>query len=214
MTSPARPSPQGSEEVLRQLAEKIRQMQERLDYFERGEFVSAPGQTFAMIDDVTLAAPAATIDFSAIPATYAHLMILWYLRSDVVAANDQLAVRFNSDAGNTYDNERQTANAAAVTASEAIAATALSLAFPPGATATAAKFGVGQINIPAYVNIVGHKAATCLSHSPRTEAAAGQFLQSCGGVWRSLAAINQVTLIPLNGTNWEIGSRATLYGLG
>lgn len=168
------------------------------------------------LGDVTLGGSAATIAFSSIPATFAHLMLVVYARGDVAATFTNVNLRFNGDTGADYDIENLTANSTTVSAlgTASGAATSGLAARVPGSTAPASAFSAGLIWIPHYTNTVGHKPWLSLSHDRETSGGVSDnVLALFAGIWfAAAAAINNVTLLPSSG-NFVTGSRVTLYGL-
>ncbi len=90
-----------------------------------------------MLADTTLGVAAASIDFTSIPQTFAHLMLALYGRGDTAVVNQFVRIRFNNDSGANYDYQEIHAAAAAVTASEGLAQTSAVAGVCPGAPPTA-----------------------------------------------------------------------------
>lgn len=166
-----------------------------------------------MLADSTLGAAAASFDFTGIPAHWSHLMIVAYLRGDAVTTSRAVNVRFNNDSGGNYDRQLYNAGAATVAGAEAFGATSGQVGSMPAASATADVFGTLSVIIPHYAGTVDQKA--CRSdYSEKRGVTTG--LINMGGscvYWRSAAAINRITLLPESG-NFDIGSRASVYGMG
>ena len=164
------------------------------------------------IAEVVLAGAAATINFSAIPATYRHLLIEAYVRGDTAAGNTGVGLRFNADSGANYDEQLVQGAQTAATGIENIAATSLFLGFMPANTATANTFAPFRIDVPHYANAANNKAAIW-NQVMKQGTTTGNFIAiSGGGFWRSNVAITQVTLTPVAG-NFVSGSLCVLYGM-
>ena len=56
--------------------------------------------------ETLLVAPAASITFSGIPATFSHLEIEWHARGDVAGTSTTILLRLNNDSGANYDDQR------------------------------------------------------------------------------------------------------------
>jgi hypothetical protein len=168
------------------------------------------------IYDTTLGVAAASIDVTGIVATYAHLLLVSYLRGDTATATITVALRFNNDSGANYDAQ-SIANSAATTlaAGENIAATSgnIDRGVTPGGTAAASEFGAMATLIPAYAGTTGQKSAISMvaGRSGTTTGLISTML--CSTFWRSTAAINRITLLPSAG-NFVAGSRLSIYALG
>jgi hypothetical protein len=180
-----------------------------------GQAQSGGAGGITSIFDSTLAAAAANFDITAIPATYRHLRLELYLRSDQAANLSTLQLRFNNDSGNNYSSESTVANAATVAGVEAIAGASARIGRCPGATAPASSFAAVALDIPHYAGATGHKAGTAQASSRETTASGGMILETDAIVWFATpAAINRITVFPqAPANNFVIGSRATLYGI-
>jgi hypothetical protein len=165
-----------------------------------------------MLSDTTLGVDAASVDITSISASFAHLRLLIYARSDVGATFTNLYVRFNGDTGNNYDWQTFAANAASTAASEGIGQGVLQLGYMPANSAVANSFGACEAVIPNYTSTIGHKALTCTTHVRHTNASGGVRLDTTVGDWRGGAAINQITVLGPSG-NLKAGTRVTLYGM-
>lgn len=158
-----------------------------------------------LIASQTLAADAATIDFSAIPPVYRSLYLVFLGRlSDALTATN-VAMRFNGDSGTNYNYESQSASAAGSTAALTSAAASGFVGTVPAASTTAARVGSIDVLIPGYASAF-HKAYIARNMD------AIQRVNHSGGWWASTAVINQLTLIDTNGGNIVAGSSAALYG--
>lgn len=165
-----------------------------------------------MLADTTLGGAAASIDFTSIPATFAHLMLVVCARSDTAALTTSILVRLNNDSAANYDSQYVLGNGGTASAAETFAGTSVSAGNMPGGTAPANLFGQCDISIAHYAGSANNKV---LRLSAAVKAGVTTtLLQSAlaAGFWRSSAAINRITLIPAAG-NFAAGSRATLYGL-
>jgi hypothetical protein len=166
-----------------------------------------------MIADTTLIATAASITFASIPATFAHLLGIFYARTtSATTTDDGVVAQFNGDTAANYDWQSLLANGATVTASQAQGATSLVAGDASGGASTANLFSACAFIIPHYAGTLGNKSFVGLHATKWAAAAAGAELRVLAGFWRSNAAINQIVLIP-GSPNFAIGSRFTLYGL-
>lgn len=179
------------------------------DVVTAAEFRKGTGAIY----DTTLGASAASIDVTGIVATYAHLRVVVYARGDTAAASVTTLLRFNNDASAIYDWQTTQANNATLTATASIGATSVQLGQCAAGTATANIFDAGEIVIPHYAGTTNQKSATALSGF-KGAATLGAFgSQTTVGWWRSVAAINRVTVFPSAG-NFVAGTRLTIYAMG
>ena len=163
------------------------------------------------IADVTLAAPAAAVDFTSIPQKYAHLLCIGGCRSDAAGiASTPLVLKFNGDAGANYESASvEWNNVAAVTGTGSGGTAGIAAITIAAALAIATDFAAVRFEVPRYSSAVGAKGMVGQQWYD-TDTTIGA--RSFGGLWRNVAAINRLTLTPGSG-NLIAGSRFTLYGL-
>jgi len=168
------------------------------------------------IQDQTLAATNASVVFTSIPQIYAHLKLVLSLRTDEGAASvSQLQLRFNGDTGNNYASNGLAISGSTVSGLSQASTAAMDIGAATASTADAGRFGMAEVAIVDYANTTRHK--TCISTGGAqggtgTTIGANSTSRYMTGIWNSTAAINQITLLA-NGNLFQIGSRATLYGL-
>jgi hypothetical protein len=166
------------------------------------------------IAGAVLGGSAASIDFSNIPATFAHLQLVLSLRSDNAAAAVNILMRFNNDGGANYDYQLAIAAAAATTYAESYAGTNLYLGDCPGVGSAAYLYSSHQIWLPDYLNAGNNKACTGVGSTKVGTTTGGLRDYLLGGWWRNSAAINRITIICGASANFVTGSRAVLNGMG
>lgn len=164
-----------------------------------------------MLADTTLGVASASIDFTSIPQTFAHLMVEMYLRGDTAATTTTYSLRFNADSGANYDVQSLQGAAAVASAAETFAATGVSFTIPAG-TATANVLGRTRVDISHYAGSANNKIFEAANVYKFGTASSQLAVQVVGGFWRSNAAINRITLATAAG-NFAAGSRVTIYGL-
>jgi hypothetical protein len=166
--------------------------------------------SFTLIEDQLLGS-AATFDFLSIPGTYTHLRLIWQARATNSAAVT-VGMRFNNDTGTNYDNQIFAANGSSIAGNALAGSTSNRVGTAAGTGSGTSRTGWGTIDIINYAATTWFK--TYRAAGGRSEDTAGeQHLGDASGTWRSTSAITRVTLIPDAGSTFEIGSRATLYGL-
>lgn len=165
-----------------------------------------------LIEEKVLAVDTASFDFTAIPATYNHLLLEIQCRGTAASTNVEARMRFNGDAGLNYDYQHIQGTTAA-SAAEVLATSHIRVAVAvAGGTAPAGLADPITIRIPNYRRTTFQKGATAQSGGKRGTATGDVFSNVVSGWWRNTAAINQVTILPDSG-NWLAGSVAMLYGL-
>lgn len=175
--------------------------------------------TGGLMDEITahteFSVAAASVDITSIPATYASLMLVCGLRSDQVATTDGLRLRFNADSGANYDCALLKASKGGVVVAENLGATAMIFdAALAGASATANYMGTMIITVHNYASITFPRHVQTSGYIQYGATTDDLYHTAGGGLWDDTAsAIDQITLLPENGSNFDLGFYA-LYGLG
>lgn len=162
------------------------------------------------IAEVVLGAAAATIDFTAIPATYRHLLVYLYARGDSGVVTN-LQIRFNNDSAANYDYQRHQGQAAASVASESFAQTQIAAFSLVAASSPVNIFNCYSMWIPHYANTANQKVALLDAFHKEGITTGLMVTYHVGAAYRSTAAISRVTLFPGAG-NFVAGTMASLYG--
>jgi hypothetical protein len=177
---------------------------------QRAEILDVAG--LVAIDQIELAAAAATLDFSGIPATFHSLLAEINGRGD--AAGDEVGVhiRLNNDSGANYDHQYLLGSAAGAIAAEGFALTRAQIGNIPAGAAIANAFGSIETKIPHYRS-AAHKLTRSEWMHRKSNATGGLQVGMFLGNWRSVAVVNRITFV-LTGGNFAIGTKAVLYGIG
>ena len=165
------------------------------------------------IADSLLGAAASEIDFTGIPGTYSHLLVVLFLRSDAAVTVTSAGLRFNNDADPShYFRQLLRGNDAAASAADVLGVEgSLNVALLPGANAGGSAFAGSWIFIPNYTTAV-YKVLAALSNADLGIGAGGLYADVGSGSWRATAAINRITVLPAAG-NFVASSRASVYAL-
>lgn len=177
---------------------------------------SSGGGAITQLFDATLGADAATIDTGAsgIAGTANHLLIVIQARCTTVAATDTMRFRFNGDTGSNQYHENMFGTGATAAAAESNPGGGFDLTIP-GASAAAGWFATLTLWVPSYLSTTVRKTVAIQAGAQVTNTFQGANSLTARvetGLWNSLAAINQATMVmPAN--NFLTGSRMTIYGL-
>ena len=194
------------------LDDAVNQLAERVDDLEG----AGGGGGLVPIADVILGSDTASISFTSIPGTYAHLKIVGVLRSDRASNdNDGFTMIFNGDTTGTnyrYVSYRLTQSGTIsvdLDDSEGNIATTFSI---PAATSPANYFGNIDLMVMDYATTGRFRHMQGYTQDPASTTVHRLGLQT--GLWRNTAdAITQIDIAPLAGSNFIAGSRLTLYGI-
>lgn len=173
--------------------------------------VEAAAGSVAILSDVKVAAPVATIDFPNIPQTYSHLRMVVSARADSALIAAEIFLQFNGVATATYDRQRIYATGATPNATELLAQTSIAIANIPAANALANLFGVGDLMVWDYTQVRPSSVQSTF-YRKSSNSAGDSIIGVYGGTARAQSAVTRMTLSLPSG-NFVAGSRFTLYGL-
>jgi len=156
----------------------------------------------------------ATIDFTAIPATYTHLVVVITGRNDAANNESNLLMQLNGDTAANYDwaQVQVYSQSTAPAGSGAAGATAAQVGVMNGANAAASKASTTEINLPNYAGTTFHKAWLSSSADRTGYTPGGINVNAVSGAWSNTAAITRLTL-SLSAGNFVAGTVCTLYGV-
>jgi hypothetical protein len=159
-----------------------------------------------LIQTVTVGAGgAATMSFSAIPATFTDLMLVVCARDDG-GTSGNIYARFNGDSGNNYTSKILYGNGSSAGSTSGISNGAY-VAKASGATNT---FGSGMAIIPNYAGSTSKSISTDAVDEANATAAN---ISVIAYNWSGTAAISSITMYTFSGNNFSQYSTASLYGL-
>lgn len=163
------------------------------------------------IAETSLAAPAATIDFTSIPQVYRHLRLALSSANNTgtTTVHAQLAaVAAGFDSGANYDRQYGSANASSAAATEGLGQTSLLLGVHGAAANVMDPVAIDFLDYrSAY-----HKAMVGLSANKVGTSTGNLLAFFLSGYWRNTGAIGAIRLFPA-ANSFAIGTRATLWGV-
>lgn len=149
-----------------------------------------------------------------IPAYFKNLLLILEMRTDVAATSDNILLRFNSDTTANYDYEYFVVSGTTVTAVEALAATSILLPFSAAGSTGSAGNGYAAIWIYNYTSTSMRRDVDIRCGVTANTTTTNIKKGDCSAFWRNAAnAINSITFLPQNGTNFAANSAYTLYGV-
>lgn len=170
----------------------------------------------SLIQKQTLAAPAATVTFSAIPQTFDSLLLVATTRDDSVGGVTTLNWRLNQLAGGNYYNQRIRGAAAAASGVETLAQTfgvcGLNTSdFNAASTVPA----VSRALFPNYTATAWNRLVIGESYALNGSASGNLILESFGSMYAASVAISRLDFFAnAGGANFKTGSIFALYGIG
>ena len=182
-----------------------------------GIFASANttvGTSFESIATVTVGGGgSASVSFSSIPSTFAHLQIRSIARTANAAKSEDVVLQFNSDTGANYVQHLLVGNGSTAASYSATGQNFIKgITYATGTTATSNIFGAGVLDILDYTNTNKNTTVRALNGMDLNEASTFSQLQFWSGLWLNTAAITNITIKCASGANIAANSHFALYG--
>ncbi len=166
-----------------------------------------------LVPRTVLGSSAANIDIQNVPGVYSHLELLLELRTDDSAGNnDDVRLRFNNDStAANYNSATSNIHHSGVHTTNEYLGTdgAIRMDFvSANANAPSNSFGVLRVSLLGYAATGRNRAVHYDGFMPGSTSVSGEMIITFGGgMWLNIAdAINRITLLPVNGTNFVTGS--------
>jgi hypothetical protein len=163
--------------------------------------------TYTLIEAKTLASSAASVTFSAIPATYTDLVVRLSARSDSATVN--IKITFNSDTATNYSQTYIIGDGSAASSGRQSSIDNFNPYGLNASTYTANTFSNAEIYIPSYL-VSQNKPIGFFGVTENNATSA--YMMPSAGLWRNTAAITSVIIAP-NNNNFVSGSSFYLYGI-
>ena len=167
--------------------------------------------TYTLINSNVLSSSAASVTFSAIPATFTDLVVRASARTDAAQTRDSVYLEFNGS-GSSYSNTFVRGTSTAATSGTY----AFGIASPRGAdadTATANTFGSVEWYVPNYAGSTNKPVGVFGVQENNTTTANNANVEAVAGLWSNSAAITSIAIKKVDGTNFVSGSSFYLYGI-
>ena len=164
------------------------------------------GATYEPLATTTLSTGAANIDFTSISGSYTDLKIVWLAQN----ANSEFpSLRINGDTGTNYSRTVLYGNGASAASSRQTSQTQINMGADVAIPTSGNTFCMIMIDIFSYA---GSTNKTVLFNYTNDRNGSGEVNRGVG-LWRSTSAITSISLKSRDGTNFAIGTTATLYGI-
>jgi len=164
--------------------------------------------TYTLISSNVLSSSAASVTFSAIPATYTDLVLKCSVRTDNAGANDTLRITYNNDSTALYSTIMLRGDGASPISSIQTVAY-MNARQVDGATATSNTFGSTEIYIPSYTASQSKPTSIVFAQEDNSATA---YMGAIAGLYRSNTAISRIDF-STSGANFVTGSSFYLYGI-
>jgi len=165
--------------------------------------------TYTLIASNVLSTTAASVTFSAIPATYTDLVLRWSARNTSSGENAQ--IRFNADSASNYSRTNLYGDGSAANSIRGTSESYFYFGFSIDAsTRTANTFASAELYIPNYTAAI-NKPISGFS-TIETNATACDTPATIAALWRNTAAITSIEIAPVTNT-FAAGSSFYLYGI-
>jgi len=187
-----------------------------LQTFTLGTFAQqgiAAGDFDSIATTTVGAGGAATVTFSSIPGTYAHLQIRILGRTTASSTAPYLTgirATFNSDSASNYSWHWLDGSGSAATAGAGTSQAYLYVGNVTDSTATSNTFGASICDILDYKDTNKYKTVRYLFGADGNGAG---YVEFGSGNWRSTSAITSITMVPTAGTSFAQYSSFALYGI-
>jgi hypothetical protein len=162
--------------------------------------------TYTLISSNVLASSAASVTFSAIPATYTDLVVRLSARGDNTGL--LLEMTLNS-ATSTYSNTLLLGNGATASSTRNTGQAYLRAGYVNPSGSTASTFSSGEIYIPNYTSTTD-KPMSSLGMTENNATTA--YIANYANLWQTSSAITSISL-QVTGQNFVSGSSFYLYGI-
>jgi len=162
--------------------------------------------TYTLISSNVLASSAASVTFSAIPATYTDLVLRVSARGDNTSL--LLEMTLNS-ATSTYSNTLLLGDGATASSTRNTGQAYLRAGYVNPSGSTASTFSSGEIYIPNYTSTTD-KPMSSLGMTENNATTA--YIANYANLWQTSSAITSISL-QVTGQNFVTGSSFYLYGI-
>jgi len=165
--------------------------------------------TYTLISSNVLTSSAASVTFSAIPATYTDLVVRASIRTDGAGTNYVFS-RFNSDTGANYSYTHLGGNGSGASSFGSSGASFNYYYNTSTAADTSNTFSSLEIYVPSYL-ASQYKPVSGFQVSENNATAA--YIGADANLWSSTSAITSILLSSSSSNNFVSGSSFYLYGI-
>jgi hypothetical protein len=165
--------------------------------------------TYTLISSNVLTSSAASVTFSAIPATYTDLVVRCSVRTDNSSSDDSLKINYNNDSTSLYSTVFIRGDGASINTAVSTVAY-INARIVDAATATSNTFASTEIYIPSYTASQSKPTSVFFAQEDNSTTA---YIGAVAGLYRSNTAISRIDFSLVSGPNFVSGSSFYLYGI-
>ena len=172
------------------------------------------GPAYDLLETTTLTSSASSVSFTGLGSysNYKHLQIRMVTRTGRASIdNDNPRIQFNSDTAGNYSWHSLEGWDGSVISGAGTSASFIDLLYSAGAGGSGANvFGANVVDILDAFNTSKYTTTRALSGQSSENR---KFVFLTSGSWRNTAALTSITLTTASATDFQIGSRFSLYGI-
>lgn len=168
--------------------------------------------TYTLIASNTLSSSAASVTFSAIPATYTDLVLRMSSRQATSNTTDEMVIRYNGITTTTYSTTTVNGQGSTTYSFRASNQTYFGdLGVSEGNSPTASTFGSVEIYIPNYT-VAAHIPSSGTS-AIENNSATNNWVGATAGLWRNNGPVSSISITAGSSSTFNSGSSFFLYGI-
>ena len=161
--------------------------------------------TYVALDTKTISTTVASVTFTSIPSGYTDLILV--ADATTAVANGSITLQFNGDTSTNYSYTALYGTGSAAGSLRASNAAIIGfMGYAAQVPVGTRAMGIAQIQ--NYSNTTTNKTVLI-----RNTPAVSSTVEAAVGLWRSTAAINSITVLPISGASIGASSTFTLYGV-
>jgi hypothetical protein len=169
--------------------------------------------TYTLISSNVLSSSAASVTFSAIPATYTDLVVRYTARHNNAFSISQLAITFNGSSAANYSETVVYGTSTAAASGRQSGSSAIDFNYVDADSATANTFSSNELYIPNYT-VSANKPMSWVGVTENNATTNNSaVIVANASLWRDNSAITSITLLALASRNFMVGSSFYLYGI-
>jgi hypothetical protein len=169
-----------------------------------------PFSTYTLISSNVLSSSAASVTFSAIPATYTDLVVRVSARDARAVVASSIVLQINGSTASSGSYRRIYGDGTGAFSDSSSGDTTVQSGHSDGNSATADTFGNVEIYIPNYAGSTNKVAS---SYGVAETNATTTYMSVVAGLWANSAAITEITIKPATAVNFLTNSTFYLYGI-